>query len=190
MLCLNDGIGFLLMSHIWPPTRRLSCAPATERIRPRTPTWNHRVPPLPLPSPPLAPGMTELSPVSHLFSALPWYPARNAGDWEPAISGLHEAQRPRTAPLPSPTPQPQHGIQWLPTGQHPPMAAWKLWGNPPESACPEHQNSGGMWVFSHSLYFPGAHCPTSEQYSTSSLKNKQTNKQSRKAKTILWILSF
>jgi hypothetical protein len=46
------------------------------------------------------------------------------------------------------------GVSWLPTARHQPRSTWKVCGSPPMSALPEHWNSGGVWVFSHSLYFP------------------------------------
>ena len=65
---------------------------------------NHPAPPPFPPSPPFGPGDDQAGPGAPiLFSALPHSSGiLHAQDWEPVISGLSEAQRPRTAPCPPP----------------------------------------------------------------------------------------
>jgi hypothetical protein len=73
----------------------------------------------------------------------------DARDWEPVISGLCEVQRPRTALVHAP----KGWGPWLPTARHPSSSVESV-RHSSVSACPEQRNSGGTWVFSHSLYSP------------------------------------
>jgi hypothetical protein len=99
---------------------------------PRTLTYMRTTQHLLFPYPflPLAPELTKLSlGAPTLFSDLPKYPAKDAQDWKPVISGLCKAQRPRTAPFPPPTelgPVASHS-------QTPTRVTWKACGSPPAS---------------------------------------------------------
>jgi hypothetical protein len=55
--------------------------------------------------------------------------------------------------------------QWLPTARYPLGAAWKACGSLLASTCPEHRNSGGTWVFSHSPFIPPCSLPHTQQHS-------------------------
>jgi hypothetical protein len=89
------------------------------------------------PSPPtlssLLPGDDPATPRAHIFSQL-------FRSIQHEILGSHN-MLPRNAPCPPLT-------EWLPTTRDPPGATWKV------CACPEHQNSGRMRVFSHPLFPP------------------------------------
>ena len=75
-------------------------------------------------------------------------------DWEPVISGLHEAQRPRTAPSPSPT-------DWGSMAFHSQMPTWghmeRAWQSP--SLPIQSTRTLVEFLFSHPLYFPRSAAP-------------------------------
>jgi hypothetical protein len=70
-------------------------------------------------------------------------------DWEPVISGLHEAQRLLTGPCPPPA-------DWIHSFTHPDThrGLMERVCQSSVSTCPEHWNSGETRVLSHTLYSP------------------------------------
>jgi hypothetical protein len=113
---------------------------------------NHLVPPPP-------PVLSSLWPWG--WPSCPWSPLLfSALPRCPAVSGMPETDNlvPKTAPCPPPAELVSSHSQ-APT--HGPPTHVEIVRQSSASACPEHQNSGRMQVFSHSL-FPHTHCPTTE----------------------------
>ena len=102
-----------------------------------------------LPSPPFGPGDDRDTPGAPiLFSALLQCPAASGMPETENLLSLASV-RPRDLGLPLVCPL-AGWVQWLPIARHPPRAVWKACCSPPMSA----PNSGGIQVFSHSLYSP------------------------------------